>query len=91
MADGSIYGIFVPFGCTFGVRLHVDLTLLNMKIILDTQILKKFRVEPILVAVRDGALRAFLGRFWLKSEILENSLRNHAEKIKFWKNQERDS
>ena len=62
-----------------------------MEIILDTQILKKFRVERILVAVRDDALRAFLGRFWLKSEILENSLRNHAEKIKFWKNQERDS
>ena len=81
--DGCIYSIYVPFVCTFGVRMYVDINLLNMEIIVDTQILKKFRVEPILVAVEDGALRAFLGRFWLKSEILENSLRNRAEKIKF--------
>ena len=85
--DGCLYGISVPFVCIFGVRLHVDLTLLNMEIILDTQILKKFRVERILAAAfKDGALQAIFRAFWLKSEIFENSLRVHARNVNISKN-----
>ena len=40
--------------------------------LLHIKILQKFRVEPILVASEDGALRVFFRAFWLKSEILEN-------------------
>ena len=75
--DGCVYGISVPFVCIFGVRLHVDLALLNMEIILNTQILKKFRVERILTAFKDDALQAIFRAFWLNSEIFKNSLRNH--------------
>ena len=91
MADGGTYGISVPFGCTFGVRLHVDLTLLNMKIILDTQILKKFRVERILVPVRDAALQPFLGRFWAEIWDSREFLKESCRKNKILKNQECNS
>ena len=50
------------------MNLHVDLTLLKMEIILDTQILKKFRVELILAVFKDGALQAFFRGFWSKYE-----------------------
>ena len=39
-----MFSISVPFVCTYGVRLHVDLTLLSMEMVFHTQILKKFRV-----------------------------------------------
>ena len=54
--------------CAYGMCIHVDLTLLNMEIILDTQILKKFRVELILVAFKQVALQAFFRGFWTKYE-----------------------
>ena len=52
------------------MNLHVDLTLLKMEIILDTQILKKFRVELILAVFKDDALQAFFRGFWSKYENL---------------------
>ena len=39
-----MFAISVPSVCTYGVRLHVDLTLLSMEMIFHIQILKKFRV-----------------------------------------------
>ena len=73
--DGCKNHISVPDVCTYGVRLYVDLTLLSMEIILDTQILKKFRVERILVAFRDGALQAFFELFGAKFRFLKESCR----------------
>ena len=68
MPDGYMYSISVPCVCRYGMNLHVDLTLLKMEIILDTQILKKFRVELILAVFKDGALQAFFRGFWSKYE-----------------------
>ena len=38
------YSVFVPYVCTYGVRLFYESVLLNMENILDTQIVKKFHV-----------------------------------------------
>ena len=78
-----MFSFSVPSVCKYDVRLHVDLTLLIQEMSPHIKILQKFRVEPILVASEEGALRAILDDFSAKSEILEKSLRNHAEKNKF--------
>ena len=75
--------IFVPYMCTYVGRFFYEFTLLIQEMSPHIKIWQKFRVEPILVASKEAALRAILSHFSVKSEILEKSLRNHAEKNKF--------
>ena len=58
----------VPYVCTYVGRFFYEFTLLIKEMSPHIKILQKFRVEPILVASRDGVLRGILGHFSSKSE-----------------------
>ena len=76
---------FCALCVTYVGRFFYEFILLIQEMSPHIKILQKFRVEPILVASEEGALRAILDDFSAKSEILEKSLKESCRKYSILK------